>query len=104
RVFTKPCFMPIMTGVDRHQVSFSSLEDKIAVDNELRFIDAFVDKLDLKQLGVQSLTAMDKKKEGRASFSDALFLKLYLYAYLNIILPYALVHMMNIAKGIHFYY
>lgn len=75
--------MPIMIGVDRHQMSFSSLEDKISVDNEVRFIDAFVDKLDLKQLGVQSLTATDKKKEGRASFSDALFLKLYLYAYLN---------------------
>ena len=75
--------MPIITGIDRHQVSFSSLEDGIAADNEVRFIDAFVDKLDLKQLGVQSLTSTDKKKEGRAAFSDALLLKLYLYAYLN---------------------
>jgi len=53
--------MSIITGVDRHQMSFSSLEDKIAVDNDVRFIDAFVDKLDLQQLGVQSLTATDKK-------------------------------------------
>lgn len=90
--------MPIMTGVDRHQMSFSSLEDKIAVDNEVRFIDAFVDKLDLQQLGVQSLTATDKKKEGRASFSDALFLKLYLYAYLNGLLPNTLAQKMRIPK------
>ena len=75
--------MPVINGLDRQQITFSSLEDTIAADNDVRFIDAFIDKLDLKQLGVQSLTSSDKMKEGRASFSDALFLKLYLYAYLN---------------------
>jgi transposase len=75
--------MPIILGLDRHQITFSSLEDAIATDNEVRFIDAFVDKLNLQQLGVHSLTATDKKKDGRAAYSDALFLKLYLYAYLN---------------------
>ena len=75
--------MPIINGLDRHQLTFSSLEATIATDNDVRFIDAFVDKLDLQQLGVRSLTSSDKKKEGRSSFSDALFLKLYLYAYLN---------------------
>lgn len=75
--------MPTLIGIDRLQITFSSLEDGIAADNEVRFIDAFVDKLDLKQLGVQSLTLADKKKEGRAAFSDALLLKIYLYAYLN---------------------
>jgi transposase len=75
--------MPIINGFDRHQISFSSLEDSISSDNEVRFIDAFVDKLDLQHLGVQSLTQAEKQKAGRAAFSDALFLKLYLYAYLN---------------------
>src|SRR5690606_17768994 len=73
-------FMPIINGLDRHQITFSSLEAAIATDNDVRFIDAFVEKLDLQQLGVHSLTSSDKKKEGRSSFSDALFLKLYLYA------------------------
>lgn len=75
--------MPIINGLDRHQLTFSSLEAAIATDNDVRFIDAFVDKLNLQQLGVRSLTSSDKKKEGRSSFSDSLFLKLYLYAYLN---------------------
>src|SRR5690606_41176103 len=75
--------MPIINGLDRCQMTFSSLEDSFSADNEVRFIDAFVDKLDFQQLGVQSLTSSEKKKDGRAAFSDALFLKLYLYAYLN---------------------
>src|SRR5690606_28782056 len=75
--------MPIINSLDRCQMTFSSLEDSISSDNEVRFIDAFVDKLDLQQLGVQSLTVKDKKKDGRAAFSDALLLKLYLYASLN---------------------
>jgi len=40
--------MSIITGVDRHQMSFSRLEDKITADNEVRLIDAFVDKMDLQ--------------------------------------------------------
>lgn len=75
--------MPIINGLDRTQLSFGSLEDSISSDNEVRFIDAFVDKLDLTSLGVRSLTQTAKQKAGRASYSDALFLKLYLYAYLN---------------------
>ena len=75
--------MPTLTGINRHQITFTDLETQIEKDNEIRFIDAFVDKLDLKKLGIQSLTQSEKKKAGRASFEDALFLKLYLYAYLN---------------------
>ena len=36
--------MPIINGLDRHQLTFSSLEATIATDNDVRFIDAFVDK------------------------------------------------------------
>ncbi|GAB1395993.1 hypothetical protein MASR1M65_07700 [Saprospiraceae bacterium] len=46
-------------------------------------MDAFVGKLDLKKLEIKSLCQTEKQKAGRASFEDALFLKLYLYGYLN---------------------
>src|SRR5690606_18782823 len=75
--------MPIINGLDRQQIRFSSLEDAISADNDVRFIDAFVDKLDLAKLGVTSLTKSEKLKSGRASYADSLLLKLYLYAYLN---------------------
>ena len=39
-----------LPGLDRSQITFSSLEDAISTDNEVRFMDAFVDKLDLKKL------------------------------------------------------
>ena len=75
--------MPGLPGLDRSQITFSSLEDAISTDNEVRFMDAFVDKLDLKKLGIKSLCQTEKQKAGRASFEDGLFLKLYLYGYLN---------------------
>ncbi|MFA7470295.1 MAG: transposase [Weeksellaceae bacterium] len=75
--------MSKIIGFDRHQLHFSSLEDVISHDNEVRFIDAFVEKLDLKLLGVNSLSQSEKKKTGRPAFCDKIFLKLYLYAYLN---------------------
>ena len=49
-------------------------------DNPVRLIDAFVDKLDLQKLG---FTHTVHKSEGRPSFAPAVFLKLYLYGYLN---------------------
>ena len=47
--------MPVLQGLDHNQISFFSLEDSIAADNEVRFIDAFVDKLDLERLEIKSL-------------------------------------------------
>ena len=44
--------MPQIQGVNREQITFSNLESHISKDNEIRFIDAFVDKLDLKQRGI----------------------------------------------------
>lgn len=72
--------MQHISGISREQISFTSLEGFINVENPVRFIDAFVQALDLKKLGfaVQTL-----KKEGRPSFQSIVFLKLYLYGYLN---------------------
>src|SRR5690349_7412887 len=72
--------MSFMTGQDRNQVSFYSLEDSIAADNPVRIIDAFVDKLELEKLNFSNITA---KIEGRPLFHPSVFLKLYLYGYLN---------------------
>jgi transposase len=58
----------------------SSLEDTIAADNPVRFIDAFVNSIDLVKIG---FTLRVLKTEGRPSFDTKVFLKIYLYGYLN---------------------
>jgi transposase len=58
----------------------SSLEDTIAADNPVRFIDAFVNSIDLVTIG---FTLRVLKTEGRPSFDTKVFLKIYLYGYLN---------------------
>jgi len=37
--------MPIINGLDRQQIRFSSLEDAISADNDVCIVDAFVDKI-----------------------------------------------------------
>ena len=72
--------MQHICGISREQISFTSLDSFISADNPVRFIDAFVLTIDLQKIGfaVQTL-----KKEGRPSFQSTVFLKLYLYGYLN---------------------
>ena len=79
-IFKKIKTMNFITTQDRFQVSLSSLEDKISVDNPVRFVDAFVEHLDLSKLGFIINTL---KTEGRPSFDSKSFLKIYLYGYLN---------------------
>lgn len=67
-------------GKNRQQINFASLEDFITPENPIRFIDAFVDKLDLEKL---QFKVMVLKTEGRPAFESKLFLKIYLYGYLN---------------------
>jgi hypothetical protein len=49
--------MQHILGISRQQMRISSLEDAIATDNQVRFIDAFVSFVDLTKLGfaVQTL-------------------------------------------------
>jgi hypothetical protein len=42
--------MQHITGISRHQMRFSSLEDTISLDNQVRFIDAFVALIDISKL------------------------------------------------------
>jgi transposase len=72
--------MQHIPGISRHQLRISSLEDVISSDNQVRFIDAFVTFIDLAKLGFAIQTL---KKEGRPSYNSQVFLKIYLYGYLN---------------------
>ena len=64
----------------RYQLQISSLEDKIGTENPVRFIDAFVEHICLESVG---FTVQTLKSEGRPSFDTKVFLKIYLYGYLN---------------------
>ena len=56
------------------------LEDYVEKENPVRFIDAFVDSLDIEKLGFKhSIPA----ETGRPSYDPADLLKLYVYGYLN---------------------
>jgi transposase len=72
--------MQHIQGISRNQLQMSSLEDTIAADNPVRFIDAFVSSIDLVKLG---FTPRVLKSEGRPSFDTQVFLKIYLYGYSN---------------------
>ena len=52
----------LYTGTHRHQTYIATLDDKKPVDNFVRLIDAFLDKLDLSKLG---FTNTVYKSEGR---------------------------------------
>jgi len=72
--------MQHILGISRYQMRISSLEDAISPDNQVRFIDAFVSFVDLAKLGFSVQTI---KSEGRPSYNTRIFLKIYLYGYLN---------------------
>lgn len=72
--------MQFIKGNSRHQSYFATLEDQVAADNPVRLLDAFIDKLELEQLG---FTGLVHKSEGRPPYAPAVLLKLYLYGYLN---------------------
>jgi transposase len=72
--------MQYITGVNRHQTTFTTLEQQVAATNPVRLIDAFVEKLDTVQLGFGKT---EHKTEGRPPFAPQVLLKLYLYGYLN---------------------
>ena len=57
--------MGFIKGNDRDQNTFITLESQIEENNSLRFVDAFVEHLDLAQLGFLINTI---KTEGRPAF------------------------------------
>lgn len=71
-------------GAARDQGGFfpAHLEDFVADDNPVRAVDVFVDALDLRALGFDSV---DPCVTGRPGYHPAVLLKLYVYGYLNAI-------------------
>jgi len=69
-------------GLDRDQATLfpESLEDWVAEDNAVRVIEAFVEALDLGNLG---FNGVDPQATGRPSYHPSVLLKLYIYGYLN---------------------
>ena len=57
-----------------------AIDDYVSEDNPVRFIEAFVDGLDLHGLGFSRTTPA---QTGRPAYSPADLLKLYIYGYIN---------------------
>ena len=74
--------MAHITGEDRSQLLLlpDAVDDYVGPDNPVRFIDAFVDGLDLEAAGFHRVQPSDK---GRPGYDPADLLKLYIYGYLN---------------------
>jgi transposase len=69
-------------GIDRSQGSLfpAELEDYVAEDNLVRAVDAFVEGLDLRELGFGRFAPLER---GRPCYHPATLLKIYIYGYLN---------------------
>ncbi|MDD2674866.1 MAG: transposase [Flavobacterium sp.] len=72
--------MQHIIGISLHQIRFSSLEETISPDDQVRFIDSFVELSDISKVDFAVKTL---KTEGRPSSNSKVFLKIYLYGYLN---------------------
>jgi transposase len=74
--------MTHISGFERSQILLlpEAVDDYVGADNPVRFIDAFVDELDLSAAGFVRVAA---KATGRPGYAPADLLKLYIYGYLN---------------------
>lgn len=74
--------MSYIKGVSREQIVLfpEAIDDYITKDNPVRFIDAFVEKMDLNELG---FIKVRPAKTGRPGYEPKDLLKLYIYGYKN---------------------
>ncbi len=74
--------MTHISGFERSQLLLlpEAIDDYVVADNPVRFIDAFVDALDLAAAGFKRVTP---KVTGRPGYAPGDLLKLYIYGYLN---------------------
>lgn len=74
--------MAYIVGVDRNQTRMitTSLDDLIDKDNSVRVIDAYVESLDLQELG---FTEYSGSNRGQSPYRRSDLLKLHIYGYLN---------------------
>ena len=74
--------MAYITGEDRNQVKMLtiSLDDVIDKDNSVRVIDAYVESINLKELGFIEYSGSNR---GQSPYRRSDLLKLHIYGYLN---------------------
>ena len=74
--------MSYITGFDRTQTALfpQAIDELIAPDNPVRFIDLFVESLPLADFGFKDVRM---NVNGRPPFNPADLLKLYIYGYMN---------------------
>jgi transposase len=74
--------MRYIQGLNRNQTTLlpEILDDYITEDNPIRFIDAYINSLNLLELG---FTYAEPKETGRKPYNPADLLKLYIYGYFN---------------------
>ncbi|AXG69694.1 hypothetical protein KORDIASMS9_04041 [Kordia sp. SMS9] len=72
--------MEYLKGDSRTQLTLytTCLDDMIPQDNSVRFIDEFVNTLNLQELGFDAIAS-----QGRPPYNPADLLKLYIYGYMN---------------------
>lgn len=73
--------MEYIVGESREQILLfpETLDDLISEENPVRFIDLYIDKLDLKLLNFK----LRKSNIGRPAYSEKVLLKIYIYGYMN---------------------
>ena len=81
-IYARARMKRFVEGHDRGQTTLfpECLEDWIGEDNPVRAIDAFVEELDLCDLG---FSGVDPEATGRPSYHPSVLLNLYIYGYLN---------------------
>ncbi len=74
--------MSYIVGIDRNQTRLitTSLDELIAEDNSVRVIDAYVESLDLQELGFAEYSGSNR---GQSPYRRVDLLKLHIYGYLN---------------------
>ena len=74
--------MSYIAGTDRNQIVLfpDVMDDYITPDNPVRFIDAFVDRMNLYELG---FAKAEPARTGRPGYEPKDLLKLYIYGYKN---------------------
>jgi transposase len=70
-----------VSGIAREQITLfpEALEDYISAENPVRFLDAFVDKLEMARMGFRDATVHET---GRPPYNPKDLLKLYVFGYL----------------------
>ncbi|WP_201306252.1 transposase, partial [Roseomonas harenae] len=71
-------------GEERGQVTLlpDCIEDYVSEENPVRVIEAFVEALDLAELGFEGVTP---ERTGRPAYHPATLLKIYIYGHFNLI-------------------